>query len=187
MVKRYQGKTDIPLTPRGIRQAKADARVLAAYHPSRLYTSTLRRAKETGREIETRLRLHAVRDARLNELDFGDWEGENYRHLAEEAGPEFKKWREGTLIKPPRGESVAALSRRVNQFFKEILRRHTAETVAVVSHGGPIKVFLFSVLKTNRASIWSFRIDPGSITLIEGDSRLLQIAWTNRMDHLPSS
>ncbi len=186
MVKRYQGKTDIALTPTGIRQAKAVARALMSYHPNRLYTSTLRRAKETGREIERRLKLRAIHDARLNELDFGDWEGENYRHLAEEAGSEFKKWREGRLTQPPGGESVAALSRRVSQFFKEILRRHTDETIAVVSHGGPIKVFLFSVLKTKRASVWSFRIDPGSITLIEGDTRLLQIICTNRLDHLPS-
>ena len=81
---------------------------------------------------------------------------------------------------------MASLSRRVGEFLKEILDRHADETVAIVSHGGPIKVFLFKVLKLDGAPIGSFRIDPGSLSLVEGDSRLLQIVWTNRTNHLRS-
>lgn len=186
VTKRYQGISDIPLNSEGIRQARKIARALRSYRPTRLYTSTLRRARQTVKEVAARFRLRAVADPRLNEIDFGKWEGVFYRQLAEDEGIEFRKWREGKIRKPPGGESVDSLSRRVNSFLKEILRRHPEETVAVISHGGPIKMFLFKVLKSEHSSIWSFRIDPASISLIEGDSSLQQITWTNRTDHLNS-
>lgn len=58
-------------------------------------------------------------------------------------------------------------------------------------------MFLFQALKVGAGfprpsgaetaplpSIWAFRIDPASISLIEGTPRLFQIAWMNRTDHL---
>lgn len=191
VLKRYQGTTDIPLSPRGIRQAQSIARALAPLRPAHLYTSTLRRARDTARALARKLGLKPAADPRLNEIDFGEWEGRDYRRLQEEAGIPFRRWREGRLKKPPGGESIGSLSRRVGQFFKEILKLHPEETVAVVSHGGPIKTFLFhSLLGARRLSlpsIWSLRIDPASISFIEGDSSLLQIVWTNRTEHLTGS
>ena len=184
VAKRYQGTTDIPLNSKGLRQAKGLARWLAPEKPARIYSSTLRRARETAKVIADRLHVKPVADARLNEICFGKWEGAFYPDLARTRGLEFRRWREGKLKRPPGGESVASLARRVGKFLKEILDRHPEETVALVSHGGPIKMFLFHVLKSLHSSIWSFRIDPASVSLIEGDRRLLQITWTNRTDHL---
>lgn len=186
IAKRYQGTTDIPLSPQGIRQAKAIARALRPLVPTRLYTSTLRRARETARKVARELGLRPVTDARLNEINFGEWEGRYYQRLSQEAGAKFRQWREGKLTRPPGGESVGSLRQRVDRFLKEVLRNYPEETVAIVSHGGPIKMFLFKALKTKSSSIWSFRIDPASISLIEGNQRLWQIAWTNRLDHLRS-
>lgn len=184
VAKRYQGMTDIPLNQKGLRQAKFLARVLAPERPARIYSSTLRRSRETAQVMAAALKLRPVPDPRLNELHFGEWEGALYRNLARTPSLEFRRWREGKLDRPPGGESVASLMRRVGKFLKEILERHREETVAVVSHGGPIKMFLFHALKSLGSSIWSFRIDPASVSLIEGDQRLLQITWTNRTDHL---
>lgn len=185
VAKRYQGTTDVPLTPKGIRQAKAIAHALRRVRPTHLYSSTLRRARETAQRVARELGLRAVADKRLNEIHFGKWEGAYYNHLSKEKGASFRRWREGKLRKPPGGESVTSLARRVGQFLKEILKKHPNQTVAVISHGGPIKMFLFKVLKAESCSIWSFRIDPGSISLVEGSSSLLQIVWTNQLDHLP--
>ena len=159
---------------------------LRSYRPTRLYTSTLQRSRQTAKEVAARFRLRAVADSRLNEIDFGKWEGAFYPRLAKEGGTEFRKWREGKIRKPPGGESIDSLSRRVGSFLGEILKRHPNETVAVISHAGPIKMFFFKILKSEHGSIWSFRIDPASISLIEGNSSLLQIIWINRTDHLNS-
>lgn len=191
MAKRYQGTTDVPLSPKGIRQARAIARVLEKESPRKIYTSTLQRACETARLVRDRIGGKISRDPRLNELYFGAWEGADYRRLARQNGSAFRMWREGKLRQAPGGESIQALARRVGSFFKELLRTPNRETVAVIAHGGPIKMLLFHALRLGARqsipfpSIWSFRIDPASISLIEGDRNLLQIAWSNRMDHLP--
>lgn len=190
--RRYQGTTNVPLTRGGIRQAKAIARALESERPTRLYTSTLRRARDTAARMARSLGLKPLIDSRLNEIDFGEWEGADYRILAQRSKKEFRAWREGRLKKPPGGESIASLSRRIGEFLKEILDRYPEETLAIVSHGGPIKMFLFKALNgfVRRTapfpSVWSLRIDPGSISLIEGNQSLLQIVWTNRLDHLNS-
>lgn len=186
VAKRYQGTTDVPLSSKGIRQAKAIARALRTVRPTCLYTSTLGRARETAQSVGRELGLRPVADQRLNEINFGKWEGAYYHRLPQKAGAQFRQWREGKLKKPPGGESISSLARRVGQFLKEILNNHPEEAVAVVSHGGPIKMFLFKALKADCSSIWSFRIDPGSISLIEGIPNLLQIVWVNHTDHLSS-
>lgn len=186
VTQRYQGTSDTPLNREGVRQAKALARVLRVERPVRLYTSTLRRAWDTAQVIARELGARTVADSRLNEIDFGKWEGASYGVPAKQAGKQFQKWREGKLQRPPGGESIASLSKRVGQFLKELMRRHPNDTVAVISHGGPIKMFLFKALRTNSASIWSFRIDPASISLLEGNQSLLQVIWTNRTHHLNS-
>ena len=189
--KRYQGTTDIPLNREGLRQAKAIARTLKREGVTRIFTSTLRRAKETGRALAGALRIRPFVDPRLNEICFGLWEGAYYQNLFNRKGSKFKKWREGNLKKPPGGESLVSLTRRIRQFLRELLRSCKEETVAIVSHGGPIKTFLFQALYGGKRcaavplpSIWALRIDPASISLIEGDSHLLQIVSTNRRDHL---
>ena len=183
---RYQGLTDMPLSRKGIQQAKALARALKDDRPAFLYTSALRRARDTARFIGAKIGVREIVDARLNELDFGRWEGISYRRLARSGGSQFRRWREGKLKRPPGGESVTSLARRAGQFLEDITLRHPRETVAVVAHGGPIKMILFKALKAKDCSIWSFRIDPASISLVEGDSRLLQIAWINQTNHLQS-
>lgn len=181
---RYQGLTDVPLSRRGIRQAKALARALKAEQPAFLYTSTLRRARDTARFIGAKIGAREIVDPRLNELDFGRWEGISHRRLARAGGDQFRRWREGKLKRPPGGESVVSLARRAGQFLEEITRRHSGDTVLVVAHGGPIKMMLFKALKAKGCSVWSFRIDPASVTLVEGNQRLFQIVWTNRVGPL---
>jgi len=186
LARRYQGKTDTPLSRVGIRQARAIAKALGAERPTRLYVSTLQRARSTAQIIGKKLGLKLIADSRLNELNFGKWEGASYPHLAKSDESVFRRWRLGKLKKPPGGESVASLARRVGQFFKKITELHSRESVAVVSHGGPIKMFLFKVLQARSPSIWSLRIDPASISLVEGDKNFLQVVWTNRTEHLHS-
>ena len=188
--KRYQGTTDIPLNQTGTRQGRAIAQALRRESLSRLYTSTLSRAWKTADLIGQTLGLKSVADPRLNEIDFGKWEGVSYVSLARSTRQQFQRWREGSMRRPPGGESIASLQRRVGQFLGELLVREKGKTVAIVAHGGPIKMFLFRAMHIEKCrsiplpSIWSLRIDPASISCLEGDSNLLQIIYTNNTSHL---
>ena len=58
---RYQGLTDMPLSRKGIQQAKALARALKDDRPAFLYTSALRRARDTARFIGAKIGVRAER------------------------------------------------------------------------------------------------------------------------------
>ncbi len=182
--KLYQGRTDVPLNSKGIRHAKKTARALKSFPPDQLFSSTLSRARQTAKEIASEFQMSMTIDPRLNELDFGKWEGASYKEMVKQKRSTLLKWQEGKLAKLPGGESIHSITKRTRSFLKEILKKYTNKTVAVVSHAGPIKMFLFEVLKAKRPPIWAFRIEPASISFIEGDLKFLQIVWTNRTDHL---
>ena len=134
--KRYQGHSDTRLTARGRSQARVLAKSLAAQKIDVLYTSSLGRAKETGSAISRKIGKRPRMDSRLNELSFGRWEGKTAKELARAKDRIFRRWCQGKLIKPPAGESLSSLRKRVSAFLKQIEKRHPGKTVALVSHGG---------------------------------------------------
>src|SRR5687768_9368051 len=69
---RYCGRTDLPLTPKGIRQAKEVKRQMEGIELAAVYSSPLQRAYTTALIASGK---EAIRDERLIEADFGEWEG----------------------------------------------------------------------------------------------------------------
>ena len=75
--RRFQGRTDLPLSALGRAHARAIATALARRRRSKVYSSDLVRARESnGAPIAEASRgVPLVDDARLREFDFGRWEG----------------------------------------------------------------------------------------------------------------
>ena len=122
------GRRDLDLHP----DAAADVarlRGVIAASVGRIWTSPASRCRSLAG-------AGATVDARLSELDFGDWEG-----LAWEAVPRaaLDQWAAAPLdFAPPGGESGAALLARVGAFHAMLRARD--EDCVVVSHGGPLKL-----------------------------------------------
>jgi len=68
---RFQGQTDIPLSPYGRRQVAALALRLRTETLHLLYASDLRRAWETAQAIATPHALRVEAEPRLREMAFG--------------------------------------------------------------------------------------------------------------------
>lgn len=182
--RRYQGSTDIRLTAEGRREARATARRLKKIPVDFLYASSLNRANETGRIIAGVLKRKMRTDSRLNELSFGEWEGKTAEELIRAKDPRFKRWAIGKRTTPPGGESLSSLRKRVRSFLKEIVKRSDGKTVAIVSHGGPIKVMIFEAMKLPFRSFWTLRAEPGSMSLLEFHPYFAQCVLLNDTCHL---
>src|SRR3989338_4315254 len=78
---RYQGVTDTALTTKGKRQARALAALLRRQQVDVLITSSLRRAKETGKVISQAIHRRPRNIAQLDEISFGCWEGKTSEEL----------------------------------------------------------------------------------------------------------
>jgi broad specificity phosphatase PhoE len=167
---RLQGQRDYALTPEGERQADAVAACLRAAGIAAVYASPLTRTMETAERIAAACDLAIVQEPRLVEYDFGDtvsgltWEVIRSEHPDVIAAlmrddTEFPRY--------PGEEGRAAFSVRVQAALGEIRNRHKDDpAVAVVTHVGPIVVYLLHVLGRKYSRPAPFAIDNASLTTI---------------------
>lgn len=183
---RYQGSTDIPLNQKGILQARATGRVLKDEKPKLIYSSALIRARQTANEIAKICRKEVVIDERLNELCFGKWEGKYHANIHQRFPAAAKAWYTANWHScPPEGESLRSLSGRVGSFLKDLSDHYPKnDTYVLISHGGPIRMFLIQILKVAPNVFWTFRVDPASISILYLTINRRELILLNSQAHL---
>ncbi|MHB1557032.1 MAG: alpha-ribazole phosphatase [Isosphaeraceae bacterium] len=165
---RLQGQRDVPLSEHGRAQAAALARLLEDRSVDVVYSSDLGRARETAEIIVGARGLPIVAVARLREMSFGDWEGSTIAEVERDDPDRLHAWhRDPAATAPPGGESLIELEDRVGDFLRELGTNPGDRTALVVTHAGPIRVFLCLALGLPAASYWKFRVDPGSLTELD--------------------
>jgi alpha-ribazole phosphatase len=157
---RCHGRLDVPLSAKGIAQAKKTAARLAQENISALYSSALRRAVETARILAEGLRLGTTTMDALAEIDFGDFEGMTYDDIQQRYPEAFDRWmRYPTEAQFPNGENFGDMRKRVNGALDLLLQRHRNESVAIVAHSGVIRLLLGQALSMPADQI--FRLSQG--------------------------
>jgi len=109
----HTGLTDIPLTPRGERNARQLGASLAGLTFPRVFTSPLKRAHRTC-ELAG-FGAQAVVDPDLVEWDYGDYDGMKTADIHRQR-PDWQLFRDGC----PRGESVADVGARADRFIARL-------------------------------------------------------------------
>ena len=137
---RCQGATDLDLNEVGIRQAEQIAASLSKEPIHGIYSSNLKRARQTAQLISLHHRLPVLIETDVRELDHGQLEGLTFTEIKEHYSQFIQKWRtEPAEIQVPGGERLVDVARRAWSGLNRIVRRHNAgETVIVVSHNFPI-------------------------------------------------
>lgn len=103
--------------------------------PDRLVSSPLRRCRRLAEAIAAAAGLTVEIDARLQEMDFGAWEGQLWSQIPKS---EIDQWAADFLhARPHGGESVAMLRARTLAALRDY-RRNAGQWV-VVTHAGVIK------------------------------------------------
>lgn len=139
----------------------ADAARLAAtirrHRPVAVWSSPSVRCRQVAQVIGVPVRL----DDRLLELGFGDWEGVAWEDVPR---PALDAWAADPLgFAAPNGESGAALLARVTDLAAEL--RALAEPVAVISHGGPLRL-LGALLRDEPPDLLAATPPLGSVTIV---------------------
>ncbi|MCB2223712.1 MAG: histidine phosphatase family protein [Actinobacteria bacterium] len=130
--RRHTGRTDIPLTDLGRRQADALAGMLEAFEFDAVVSSPLARAWETMERA--RLGPDGVADDDLMEWDYGVYEGRRTVDIRDEI-PGWSVWTHPI----PGGESLAGVGERVDRAIARALE--AGETVAVFGHAHLLRIF----------------------------------------------
>lgn len=128
---RYQGRLDVPLSQEGREGLKP-----AFQCPNCVYVSHLLRARQTAALLFPEAEQVVVPG--LEEMDFGRFEGKNYRELSDD--PAYQSWVDGFCQGPcPGGESKEEFCVRVCAAFEALLEEAQARgenSVTIVAHGG---------------------------------------------------
>jgi alpha-ribazole phosphatase len=165
---RCYGRLDVGLSAAGRRRSEELGAALAAVPLAAVYSSPLSRALDTAAAVASPHELEPVVDDGLGEIDFGELEGLTYDEIQEGFAELYGAWMERpTQVTFPGGESYADLRRRVLSVLAEIRRRHEGDSVAVVAHGGVIRVVLADVLELEDGAIFRFGLDCGGVTVVD--------------------
>jgi broad specificity phosphatase PhoE len=139
---RFQGRADPELNDAGRAQALELAEQLLDDDPfAALYTSPLRRARETAQIIGDRLALEPRTSDALLEVDVGSWSGLTRGEVEARFPDGFRTWLDYDSGWDD-GETYEELARRVVQGLCDIASAHPGERVLAVTHGGPLRTLL---------------------------------------------
>ncbi len=160
------GHTDVPLSPEGVDAIRALAKRVGA-RSVRIVSSDLRRATESAAIIGVAYGCEVHRDARLREMNFGEWDGRSWTDIERDDPNRLRDWMERWAdLAPPGGESAADVSHRAVEWIAEILATPD-ESIIVVSHAGWIRAALCQLLGRDLARMFELPVDHARATIVD--------------------
>lgn len=182
----YIGRTDLPLSPKGVAELIEMKRVYTYPGAGRFFVSPLTRCRQTLQVLYPGCRPETVDG--LAECDFGEWEGQRIAALKNRE--DFLRWMSGEKgAEIPGGETAAAFQARVMSAFEGVVDTllHSGDTDAVIcTHGGVIMLIMaaYGLPKaemkqwvTNAGSGFTLRITPHIWTREPVAEALCAIPW----------
>lgn len=138
---RYCGRTDIPLTEKGLKQAETVRQQLAGIKWDGVFSSPLQRAHTTAQIASG---TTVVKDDRLIEADFGMWEGKTKEEFLAENAQLWTNWMNDPANNRAggTGETGAEIVQRVDDFFQSLQKQYSSGNFLVAAHNGVNRLYL---------------------------------------------
>ncbi|NLM05193.1 MAG: histidine phosphatase family protein [Clostridiales bacterium] len=182
---RLSGWSDTKLSDLGKKQVKNVGEAFKKIDLDYIYTSDLRRAKDTALAIYEGRDIPFIELKSLREIHFGDLEGHTLDELRENypqiyAGLE----KDNEKTKFPNGESLEDMHNRVSKVVDEILEEHNGKNILLVAHSGVIRSIIAHLITGDIRHHWNFKIDNCSISIIECENGFNVLDGLNDKSHL---
>lgn len=156
----HTGRTDLPLTPNGVDEARELGRYIQELNFSQVLSSPLKRALETCALVGLDRVPEIAPD--LAEWDYGDYEGRRSVDIHQER-PDWNIFQDGC----PQGETPAQVSARADRVMAR-LQKMTGH-VALFSHGHFSSVLAVRWIGLNVVEGRHFSLKPTSIGVLSFD------------------
>jgi 2,3-bisphosphoglycerate-dependent phosphoglycerate mutase len=173
---RFTGWVDVPLSPRGVEEAKSAGDKLKGFTFDRAFTSVLSRANETLRLVLEALGQTAIpieKDKALNERMYGELQGLNKAETATKYGEaQVKIWRRSYDVKPPGGESLKDTADRVLPYYESRIKPYVlkGETILIAAHGNSLRALVMQLEQLSKEQVLELNIPTGAPLLYELDN-----------------
>jgi alpha-ribazole phosphatase len=162
------GRTDTPLSKRGLEQAVKLAQLLSTAQLSAVYCSDLQRARVTAEIIAKRSNVKVQESAAWREIHMGEWEGRTIASLHHEA-PQLvaQLFDDPSSFEYPGGESFTCFTGRVLNAVDQLLMMHSNGEVVLVVHGGVCRTIIGSSLGIPAKNWLRLSQDYGCLNVID--------------------
>jgi len=190
--RKFSGFQDVDLTEKGVWQAKRLARRLEGVQIDSVYCSDLKRARRTAEIIFKDRGMDIITNPKFREINFGAWEGYTFEEVKAKFGygDKFNSWLENIKVEVniPQGESLVNLNDRVIAELSNVLKKHEKidkdETIALVCHGGTIRVILSNALNMGLKNMWNIEQYSTALNIINYYDHKVFVALINDTSHL---
>ncbi|WP_051433130.1 histidine phosphatase family protein [Promicromonospora kroppenstedtii] len=163
----HTGRTDLPLTEAGERQARSAGATLADYEFAAVLTSPRERARRTAEIVG---HPGAVVDEDLAEWDYGPVDGRTSRDVSELLGRDFQIFEDGVRVLPPSADhgdgrpgetldQVAVRAARVITRAEQVLGGSGSDGGSGAGAGGHVLLVAHGHLLRVLATVW-LGVDP---------------------------
>jgi len=205
---RYQGRTDIPLSPDGERQVRTLGDRLRHLPIAVAISSPLSRARATAEAILAARAsalpppddgtpavtgVHSVPslelDTGLLEISHGGWEGKLASDVALSHAEMFGVWKTAPGRHSPAGpgaETLGDVEARAWPVLERAFARLGApdDTLLITAHDAVNRVLLCRIIGLPLERVWSFRQSPAALNVLSGPSlSQLQLVRLNDSEH----
>ncbi|MCK5029004.1 MAG: alpha-ribazole phosphatase [Bacteroidales bacterium] len=155
------GQTDVDVAESFLSEAKLIKEQIGLTHFDKIYSSPLKRCKKLSEYL---FNDEIIFDKRLMELNFGDWEMQEWDKITDS---EYQKWMNDYIETPClNGESFLDLHLRVSSFIED-LKKENHENVAIIAHGGSIRSTLTNIKNEKLEDAFKTNVDYGEIIKLE--------------------
>ena len=186
-IRRFQGRSDIPLNKEGKNQAHALALALKDKSLTAIYSSPLIRAIETAHFIKI---FHPstplFEEKGLIEMDLGEFDGIEVGYWAAEYQDFFKTWRSTPAsLKMPGGESLQEVQIRAIDTLKRITTLYpSGSTLLLCSHNFVNRALLCGALGFPLDRFREVQQDTASLNILYIQGGCLRAEVVNDLSHL---
>lgn len=140
--KAFTGQYDADLTELGYKQAeKAAEFIIENFIVDEIYSSDLKRAYNTAKEVAKRINKDIIDSKNLREIYAGPWQNMKYSDIKESYPEYYEVWMNDIgKSKCPEGESVGELADRVMKELRMIAESNMNKTILIATHATPIRI-----------------------------------------------
>ncbi|MGS0895948.1 histidine phosphatase family protein [Burkholderia stagnalis] len=184
---RFRGRTELELTPLGRQQAERLADAIASrFKPAVVYTSPMKRCRDTGRAIATACGVAAHVQPGIDDFDYGDWQWRSHDDISVQFPDQYALWKTAPQwMRFPGGESLQAVALRTANALRELVAAHADETIVLVAHDSVNRVVLLHALDMPLSAYWRIAQDPCCLNVIDLDrAGRVKVARINETAHL---
>ncbi len=160
---KHTGRTDVPLTAAGERDARRLAPRLAGFDLALVLCSPLSRARRTA-ELAG---LDPVDDDDLVEWDYGAYEGRTTPEIREDPGRDgWTVFADGVVPGDTPGETVEEVSARASRVLVRVAEPLQRGDVALVAHGHLLRILAATYLRQDARFGAQLLLDAGAVCVL---------------------